>query len=696
MPIQMKIPDLGKRFIINREQEIQKSLHHLTSGESVMLVAANELPGIGLTTLAASIASNRAIEEYFTGGILWGSLSMQSTPEDILRKWAGAMRIEIPPTPDELLAQNLFAALKARQEPFLLVLDNVQNADALTALYNAEIPNCTTLITTPVPELSQIIPIMIEALDAEATLKLLAYRIPGINEEREKVQALAQELKGHPLAITLIGCWLQVTGNSLDTALSKLQTATTPLEAAIELCDTAMETPDWRKLGVFAPSPATFSPAIARDFIDITTIEQATQLGLINQQGEGYEIHPAIAVYAQEKLGDGQWMAQLRHAQAYLTTGKEIPSDDPDFEIVWPQIRQAWKNLTAIEDRAQDIQELIIAYAETFAPHLRERRIWSARSDWAQQGLELARSLEHPQTAALTLALGWTQREAGNAKQALKTLEQALSLYQEADNEQGIAEAKHNLGLTYYNLRKARKAIPVLEEAVSHYQTSGDDKGQALVLQDLGQIYKLERQYEKARECYQQAQGLYEAKDNLALAAKTLSAQAGIYLEEELYPEAIQTYLQTIELFKAGEDQRTLARTQNDLASVYLREEKWEAALALLEEAYPTLQTLGDRRWEAILLNNIAGAYNGKGDWREATEKYLQALEIRRSLGDQDGEAKTLRNLGIIYASHGNPNKAKQYLNKALIIARQTKSRELVAVIQKSLSRMPRGGGRRR
>ena len=83
------------------------------------------------------------------------------------------------------------------------------------------------------------------------------------------------------------------------------------------------------------------------------------------------------------------------------------------------------------------------------------------------------------------------------------------------------------------------------------------------------------------------------------------------------------------------------------------------------------------------------------GDWQQAIEVYGEALEIRRSLKDAEGEAKTLRNLAILYAQHGNPVRAKSYLNRALVAAKKARSRELVGLMRKTLSQLPRMRRRR-
>ena len=177
--------------------------------------------------------------------------------------------------------------------------------------------------------------------------------------------------------------------------------------------------------------------------------------------------------------------------------------------------------------------------------------------------------------------------------------------------------------------------------------------------------------------------------------ASLLEEEAREFLTQGEWESAVARYEEIIELMDAAGDVAGKAEALNNIASVHLAMEDWEQAQAYTAEALEFYRAAGDHAGEAVVLNNVAATHDGMGDWQQAIEVYGEAREIRRSLEDAEGEAKTLRNLAILYAQHGNPIKAKSFLNRALVAAKKAKSRELVGLMRKTLSQLPRMRRRR-
>lgn len=169
-----------------------------------------------------------------------------------------------------------------------------------------------------------------------------------------------------------------------------------------------------------------------------------------------------------------------------------------------------------------------------------------------------------------------------------------------------------------------------------------------------------------------------------------LNTQARAHLTKGEWEEAVALYTQARDVLREAGDGSGEAEALNNIASVYLAMDKWPEALDFGEQSRALFKTTGDQKGEATVLNDIAAAYNGMGNWPKAEELYEEALALRQATGDAEGEAKTLRNLAIVFAQHGNPPKAKTYLTKALLLAKEAKSKEMIATIRKTLSQLPR------
>ena len=180
------------------------------------------------------------------------------------------------------------------------------------------------------------------------------------------------------------------------------------------------------------------------------------------------------------------------------------------------------------------------------------------------------------------------------------------------------------------------------------------------------------------------------ADDALNTRITELAALARQHLAKRKWAEAERAYEQVLMLQQQAEDRIGIARTKNDLASLFLVQREWQKAIDLLERSQAIFEAAHDPEQESVALNNLAAAQYELGLTEQALANYETALEMRHNMGDLIGEAKTLRNLGILYAKQGNSMKAKAYLNRGIAVARQANAGELVKIIRKSLSQLPR------
>ncbi len=171
---------------------------------------------------------------------------------------------------------------------------------------------------------------------------------------------------------------------------------------------------------------------------------------------------------------------------------------------------------------------------------------------------------------------------------------------------------------------------------------------------------------------------------------EALASAARELLARRKWAEAERTYEQVLMLQQQAEDRIGIARTKNDLASLFLAQQEWQKAIDLLERSRAVFDAAGDVEQESVALNNLAAAQYELGQTEQSLANYEKALAMRHDMGDVVGEAKTLRNLGILYAKQGNTMRAKAYLNRAIAVARQANAGELVKIIRKSLSQLPR------
>ena len=98
--------------------------------------------------------------------------------------------------------------------------------------------------------------------------------------------------------------------------------------------------------------------------------------------------------------------------------------------------------------------------------------------------------------------------EAGRIAVAMGRFEQALRLYQRANEVTGIADCLGNLGNCFYRLGQIRQAIDYGEDALTLRRGLGDWQGVGLTLSNLGCYYMVLGQTPRAAEYFEQALGL--------------------------------------------------------------------------------------------------------------------------------------------------------------------------------------------
>ncbi|HEY9296559.1 MAG TPA: tetratricopeptide repeat protein, partial [Phormidium sp.] len=102
--------------------------------------------------------------------------------------------------------------------------------------------------------------------------------------------------------------------------------------------------------------------------------------------------------------------------------------------------------------------------------------------------------------AETLIKTGLQQLENNQAEAAIKSFQQALTIYQEIKDHQGEGETLKNLGNAYFAAKNNTKALEFYQQSltIAREIKSRDLEGKAL--QNIGTIYRLQENYTKAVE----------------------------------------------------------------------------------------------------------------------------------------------------------------------------------------------------
>ena len=203
--------------LVGRHGVLMEVKERLLAGEDIALTAVDGLPGIGKTALASVLAMDQQVRDHFCDGILWAGLGPRPNVLGHLTRWGMLLGV-VPSQVDNIRSREdwgraLRAAIGTRC--LLLIIDDAcATEDALSLQIGGEA--CVHLLTTRLPQVASIFAqeksIFVPQLTEAESLVLLTRFVPElVEQDLQGAQALVQAVGGSPLALTLMGKYLDFT-----------------------------------------------------------------------------------------------------------------------------------------------------------------------------------------------------------------------------------------------------------------------------------------------------------------------------------------------------------------------------------------------------------------------------------------------------------------------------------------------------
>ncbi len=241
--------------------------------------------------------------------------------------------------------------------------------------------------------------------------------------------------------------------------------------------------------------------------------------------------------------------------------------------------------------------------------------------------------------------IGRLHRETGRLADAAKHLSAALSLFEEADDQRGVASTLDDIGKLHWLRGDYPQALEHTQRALTMRRKLGDRRSIALSLNNLGLVYQDSGQFKPALECFEQA----------LRTRREIGDLVGV----------------SISLNNLG----TVAQDERDDAR----------ALKLFLEAYDVAKETGDRNRIAVILTNVGETYSRLGDSEKAVVHLKQAEAIAEELGDALGLAEVARGLGKAYLAQRELTKARESARRAVDILTEIQSSVQLGIALRSL-----------
>ncbi|MCL4869079.1 MAG: tetratricopeptide repeat protein [Anaerolineae bacterium] len=544
-----------------------------------------------------------------------------------------------------------------------------------------------------------------------------------------KIADICRLLVGMPLAIELAAAWTpllscteiaQEIGRNLDfltTTLRDTPARHQSLRAVLDSSWHRLSQPEQAVLTRLSIFQGGFTRPAAEKVAEAALpvlLMLLSKSFLQRHSNDRYTIHPLLQQYTQEKLKSdpeaaaatnrrhahyySQWLAQSQATLYRRESLSDLLADVDNIRLAW-QWAIEQRDEIALGPMAAPLYEFYdgqswyqegeqaFALAEqsartgVLAMRLKARRAALAyrlgRLDESRAWLHIALTFlqtSEPdestrlETAFINKTLGKIAYNGGNYPEAEEKHRQALALYIAAEDETGIAQSWHNLGLVVSSLGRLLEAQKYYEDSLALGREIGNLAGVALTLNNLGSVKYTLGEPAAAATHYQESLHLARQIGNHYTAGLALNNLGLLAADAGEHAQALTWYEAGLEQFQATGYRSGVAGILLNLGQIELSQGKIEAARGRFQTAQTIFNQIGEPGGLTLCWDNLGHIAEKEGDITAATAYFQQSLTLNRQLGDTREVALNLINLGRTSLTLNERSLAWNCLQEALQI----------------------------
>jgi tetratricopeptide (TPR) repeat protein len=302
--------------------------------------------------------------------------------------------------------------------------------------------------------------------------------------------------------------------------------------------------------------------------------------------------------------------------------------------------------------------------------------LYEASGDFDQARARYKKVLARdPKSVAALLASGRVEIKSGNPQGSLDSLNKALSLSIQLENDEQKADVLHAIGAAYKNLDKPNEALRYYQESLEIKRRIGQKRGIAVTIGEIARVQKRLGNQEAALASFREALQLQREIGDKRGTALTLIAVGVFYEDKGDYDEALKNYKESLQIQRDVGNQDGEALCLNNIGNVYLFKAQYDDAQTYFERALQIREKTKNPRDIADTLHNLAETATNKGQYDQALKQYLRALQIYRDSGNKRGAAIESYSMGTVFEYQGQYGAAVNSKEDALKAFRELKDR---------------------
>ncbi|PKP04102.1 MAG: hypothetical protein CVU14_00830 [Bacteroidetes bacterium HGW-Bacteroidetes-9] len=271
-------------------------------------------------------------------------------------------------------------------------------------------------------------------------------------------------------------------------------------------------------------------------------------------------------------------------------------------------------------------------------------------------------------------------------EKALTLANEALKLANETGNKADKAYALKNLGNVHYYIANYRQSLEYFEQALTIYKQIEDKDGIGSTLNNSGLILELQGDYSGALKRYIEASTIFSNISNEKKLALSYTNIGNVYYTLGRYDKSLDYLSQALRIQEKSGDSLGLSKSYNNIGNIYLSVGDQKLAFDFYHKAELINKSMNNLKSLAISYNNLGTALQGQGKIKEALEYNRLSIEISRRINDQAGIISSLTNIGNIYLAEGDLSQALINYKEALRLSNDNEDRYQHASILSNLA----------
>ncbi len=254
-------------------------------------------------------------------------------------------------------------------------------------------------------------------------------------------------------------------------------------------------------------------------------------------------------------------------------------------------------------------------------------------------------------------------------EQALVDEEEAYTLTSRVENHrqnmQMRAETRKLRGLIFYYSNDYNKAQSIFEDALKLYQSAEDPGGMAAAYNNLGVLAMSQGNWKETEGLYLKSLELEEKRYNLNGISFVYNNLGYLFDEKGDYQKSLYYLQKAYDIQLLLNDRYTVANILINIGVNHMDNGKYQSAANSFQEALQVSYKFNYTRLEIASLDNLGVCYFRWGDWTKAINYYKDAIKKSRETNFFEGLCQSYNNIGELYMRRGELELAIDFYFKA-------------------------------